>query len=32
MRLKLAAIHNVKEKVGTEINTAIDVFKKTHVK
>ena len=32
MRLKLAANQKVKEKVGTEINTAIDVFKKTHVK
>ena len=31
-RLKLAANQKTKEKVGTEINTAIDVFKKTHVK
>jgi len=32
MRLKLATNQKTKEKVGTEINTAIDVFKKTHVK
>jgi len=32
MRLKLAANQKTKEKVGTEINTAIDVFKKTHAK
>jgi hypothetical protein len=31
-RLRLAANQKTKEKVGTEINTAIDVFKKTHVK
>jgi hypothetical protein len=31
-RLKLAANQKTKEKVGTEINTAIDVFKKTQVK
>ena len=31
-RLKLAAIQKTKEKVGTEINTAIDVYKKTHLK
>lgn len=31
-RLKLAANQKTKEKVGIEINTAIDVFKKTHVK
>ena len=31
-RLKLAANQKIKEKVGTEINAAIDVFKKTHVK
>ena len=27
---KLAANQKTKEKVGAEINTAIDVFKKTH--
>ena len=32
MRVKLATNQKTKEKVGTEINTAIDVFKKTHVK
>jgi hypothetical protein len=31
-RLKLAANQKTKEKVGTEINIAIDVFKKTQVK
>jgi hypothetical protein len=31
-RLRLAANQKTKEKVGTEINIAIDVFKKTHVK
>jgi hypothetical protein len=31
-RLRLAANQKTKEKVGVEINTAIDVFKKTHVK
>lgn len=29
-RLRLAANQKTKEKVGIEINTAIDVFKKTH--
>ena len=32
MRLHLAANQKTKEKVGTEINTAIDVYKKTHLK
>ena len=32
LRLRLAANQKTKEKVGVEINTAIDVFKKTHVK
>ena len=31
-RLRLAANQKTKEKVGTEINTAIDVYKKTHLK
>jgi hypothetical protein len=31
-RLHLAANQRTKEKVGTEINTAIDVYKKTHLK
>ena len=31
-RLHLAANQKTKEKVGTEINTAIDVYKKTHLK
>jgi hypothetical protein len=32
MRLHLAANQKSKEKVGTEINTAIDIYKKTHLK
>lgn len=32
MRLRLAANQKTKEKVGTQINTAIDVYKKTHLK
>jgi hypothetical protein len=31
-RLKLAANQKIKEKVGTEINMAIDTYKKTHLK
>lgn len=31
-RLRVAANQKTKERVGTEINTAIDVYKKTHVK
>ena len=31
-RLKLAANQKTKERVGTEINMAIDIYKKTHVK
>jgi hypothetical protein len=31
-RLHLATNQKTKEKVGTEINTAIDVYKKTHMK
>lgn len=31
-RFKLAANQRTKEKVGVEINTAIDVFKRSHVK
>lgn len=31
-RLKVAANQKTKQKVGAEINTAIDVYKKTHVK
>ena len=31
-RLRLATNQKTKEKVGTEINTAIDVYKKTHLK
>jgi hypothetical protein len=32
MRLRLATNQKTKEKVGTEINTAIDVYKRSHVK
>lgn len=32
MRLRLASNQRTREKVGTEINTAIDVYKKTHLK
>jgi hypothetical protein len=32
VRLRLATNQKTKEKVGTEINTAIDVFKRSHVK